>query len=147
MFSALVLPFEAFVAWKWFNAVTVYCPPDRKLLRINVDETSICLFQGDTSGTVIKNPKAAGMRLFANMTPRSKARTFMTHVAFSCDSTELQPRMPRIAICSDRAIYKRDASRLNQEAPEDIFVVRATPAWNTTMLFIRALTLQLLRVG
>ena len=38
--------------WQWRNYAVSHVPPGHQLLRINLDETSVKLFQGDAKGTV-----------------------------------------------------------------------------------------------
>ena len=44
---------EALAGWQWWNCAAQRVPPGLELLRINLDETAVCLFQGGGKGTVI----------------------------------------------------------------------------------------------
>ena len=43
---------QAFAAWQWSNFWRCKLPAGRRLLRINLDETAVCLFQGGGRGNV-----------------------------------------------------------------------------------------------
>ena len=42
-------------AWQWWNFCESQAPMGKEILRINMDETSACLWQGDGKGTVFAN--------------------------------------------------------------------------------------------
>ena len=72
---------KALASWQWFNYVAGAVQRGRRLLRINVDETAICLFQGGGRGNVFLK-KAEDCHQHASLSQR---RTYLTHVAFICD--------------------------------------------------------------
>ena len=43
---------QAFAAWRWWNHYEML-EQRKTLLRINMDESSICLHQGDGKGTIV----------------------------------------------------------------------------------------------
>ena len=60
-------------------------------LRINTDETSICIFQGSRKGAVfVKKAK--------QNVSKSKKRKNLTLLAFICDRTDIQPHLPQVII-------------------------------------------------
>ena len=46
--------------YQWYNCCAARVPPGKTPLRINVDETSVCLFQGQGKGTVVFNKRKNG---------------------------------------------------------------------------------------
>ena len=102
---------QAAVVWQWFNFLKGQVPGGKAVLRLNVDETSVCLFQGGGKGTVI-----AGKRKIRDRAPdgasasvepvqkvtRTTRRTCMTHVAFVCDRPDIQPLLPQVVIGNER---------------------------------------------
>ena len=92
----LVVGVQATAAWQWHNFYVLRkVPPGRTHVRINLDETSICLFQGDSKGTVLID-KRQGVPL--QNVPRARRRCCLTHVAFVCDSADLQVHLPQVII-------------------------------------------------
>ena len=62
------------------------------MLRLNLDGTSICLFQGDVKGTIFAfkwKPPVQRVAL-------GKRRTYLTHIALVCDRPNLQDLMPQV---------------------------------------------------
>ena len=51
------LNWQAFAVWQWYNYAASRVPAGKEPLRINLDETSLCLFQGDAKGTVLFRKK------------------------------------------------------------------------------------------
>ena len=60
-------------------------------LRINVDESSICVFQGGGKGAVFV--KQARQKV-----SKSQKRKNLTLLAFICDRPDVQPHLPQIII-------------------------------------------------
>ena len=72
--------------WQWFNFAASRVPPLKEPLRINLDETSVCLYQGDAKGTVMRSKtRQRGCDGSAQRVGRKKRRTCLTHIAFICD--------------------------------------------------------------
>ena len=74
------------------------------LLRINMDETSLCLFQGHDKGNVFIHKSAKTRRHIS----RVETRTHLSHVAFICDDLELQAILPQIIIANKRTITEAE---------------------------------------
>ena len=80
-------------------------PPGTIALRLNLDETSVCLFQGDAKGNVFAN-KRQHPDGYAQRAPRSKRRSCLTHVGIICDRPDLQPLLPQVIIGNERTFPK-----------------------------------------
>ena len=76
-------------------------PEGKTALHINIDETSISLYQGDGKGTVIfgKRKHRRGAEPVQRVEKALK-RTCVTHIAFICDRADLQPLTPQVVIGS-----------------------------------------------
>jgi hypothetical protein len=104
-------------------------PPGKSILRINLDETSVCLFQGAGKGTVFINKRVAG-GVPTQKVARFKRRCCLTHVAVICDNTELQPLMPQFILGNFATFLQRDLAMLRSRCPPNIVLVRQQSAWN-----------------
>ena len=51
--------YEAAAVWQWWNFLLAQVPGGKAALRINMDETSICLYQGASKGTIIARKRKA----------------------------------------------------------------------------------------
>ena len=85
-------------AWQWHNYLCSQVPSDKRVLRLNLDETSVCLFQGSRFGNLFTN-KATQPPVHV---PHSKKRTYLSHVAIVCDDTDLQKLLPQVIIGTSR---------------------------------------------
>ena len=133
---------EAFAVWNWYNYVVSQRPPTKELLRINIDETSVCLWQGSGKGTIAFRRRTLQDAEVKEVVSRKLKRTNLTHVAFICDRPDLQPRMPQLVIGNAHVFRVGECRTLNTEAPENVVYVRQRSSWNNSELFRR--TLQLL---
>ena len=74
---------------------------NKRVLRINMDETAVCLFQGHGRGNLfLTNTERAAVQ----NVPRGKQRMFLTHVAFIRDDAAIQKQLPQVVIGNERAI-------------------------------------------
>ena len=141
----LFLNLQAFAAWQWWNYCSAQVPAGKTILRINMDETSICLFQGDGKGTVFVDKKRRREEP-VQMVPRFKRRCCLTHVAFICDRPDLQPLLPQIIIGNFATFHAADFAMLQSRCPPNVTLVRQKSAWNNDRLcayIVRRLALAL----
>ena len=96
------------------------------MLRINFDETSICLFQGGGRGNVFlaKDDRAACQRVARGVT-----RTRFTCVAFICDDPRVQTILPQVFVLNEHTITLRQMADLRASCPPHVTVLRRTSAW------------------
>ena len=128
---------QARAVWQWYNHVESRVADGKKLLRINLDETSVCLFQGDVKGTVFCGRK----RHLHGEGPtqrvsRTKRRTCLTHVGVICDDSALQPLMPQFIIGNCATFLVREFVGLEARAPPNVSLVRQKSAWVNTSLLV-----------
>ena len=57
LFGPRVNKIQAHAVWQWYNFCVARVPSGKAPLRINVDETSVCLFQGGGKGTIVFNKR------------------------------------------------------------------------------------------
>ena len=129
--------------WQWFNFLKEQVPGGKAVLRINMDETSVCLFQGDSKGTVMARkrkirghaPDGAAVAMEpAQKVSRSMRRTCVTHVAFVCDRPDIQPLLPQVVVGNERTFPATAFAGLQGSAPRNVHLVRQKSAWNNSAL-------------
>ena len=108
-------------------------PPGTIAWRLNLDETSICLFQGDAKGHVFANKKRYPDG-FVQRAPRAKRRCCLTHVGLICDRPDLQPLLPQVIIGNERTFPKASFAALQAACPPNVVLVRQKSAWNDKVL-------------
>ena len=97
-------------------------------MRINMDETALCLHQGGKAGYIFLDK---GHDVMQNVS-KSIRRTYVTHVAFVCDCPEIQKRLPQMLICSERTLPKKKLAALQARLGGVFIVVRGKSAWVNT---------------
>ena len=131
--------------WQWWNYCESKVPDGKAVLRINLDETSICLFQGDVTGTVFVPRKRQHADVVQNV-PRSRRRRCLTHVALICDRPDIQVDLPQFIIGNEATFRVRDMDALRASSPRNVVLVRQKSAWNNEKLcaaIVRRLALAL----
>ena len=136
-------PFQASAVWQWWNHACSWALEGQAVLRVNMDETSVCLCQGDAKGTVVATKKrlrdqgAPGPDGPLQQVSRSRRRTCLTHVAFVCDQTWLQPRLPQVIIGNCHTFLAGEWQALLDGCPDNVYLVRQRSAWNDAELLAR----------
>lgn len=97
-------------------------------MRINIDETSICLFQGKGSGTVF-------VRKSVQRATLNKRRKYLSHVACACDQPHLQRLLPQFLVGNERVLPARAMARLRAAAPGFVRLLRRKSSWLNDGLF------------
>ena len=115
--------------WRWWNYAVSRVPPLKEPLRLNMDETSVALYQGSAKGTVfVSKKRRRGVPV--QRVSRKAQRTCLTHVAFICDQTFAQPSLPQVVIGNCATFLVRDWTQLNAESPVNVHLIRQKSAWN-----------------
>ena len=134
---------KASVAWRLWNHYETLVPATETVLRLNLDKTSVCLFQGDVAGNVLVSKKRA--RSVAQRVPRAKRRCCMTHVGLICDRSDIQPLLPQVFIINERTAPARDMAALRAACPPNVRFVKQKSAW--TNVFVTAYIVRLLGIA
>ena len=107
-------------------------PAAKTVLSLNLDETSVSLFQGNVAGNVLLSKKRA--RSVGQRVPRAKRRCCMTHVGVICNRSDIQPRLPQVFIINERTVPARDMAALRAACPSNVYLVRQKSAWTNAFL-------------
>ena len=121
---------QVIAVWKWFNHLSNRPMGSKEILRLNLDESSICLFQGAGKGNVF----VARKRRVVQFVTKGKRRACFTHIAVICDRSELQPLMPQFLVSNLKAFPARKMARLRNACPPNVILVRQRSAWNNRFL-------------
>ena len=100
---------------------------------VNVDETSVCLFQGQGLGNLfVTKDKKAVQNVKSSLT-----RLRMSHVAFITDVDKVQPSLPQFFIVNQRTLTLPEYSALQLQLPTNVRLIRAKSAWVTNEVCAR----------
>lgn len=105
-------------------------PAGKQIVRLNLDETSVCVFQGGGAGNVFVNKRRAPVE----SVPAGKRRRCMTHVALVCDRADLQPLIPQFLIGNESTLLQKDLPALRALCPPNVRLIRQKSAWNNSKL-------------
>ena len=132
---------KAHAVWQWWNYAEGLVPSGKRPLRINLDETSVCLDQGGGRGVVFARRGARPWQQPARRVSRARRRTCLTHVGFICDVPVVQRVLPQIIIGNLSTFLVRDWAVIKAAAPENVYVLRQKSAWNNANLLCRIIRL------
>ena len=118
---------QAFAAWQWWNFYNAQVAAGKQLLKINLDETSLRLFQGDGRGIIFASKNCPAP---VQSVTRAKRRSCLTHVAFICDEPSIQPVLPQILIGNETTIPASALAALKERAPANVRLLPQKSAWN-----------------
>lgn len=107
------------------------------MLRLNLDETALCMFQGKRKGNVFITKKAPRP---PRRVSQSKLRMYLSHVAFICDDPSIQPKLPHVIIGNVHTIPRAEYLDLRLGCAGNIFLERLTSAWNNSFMMMRVVT-------
>lgn len=98
-------------------------PPGKTPLRINLDETSVCILQGDCHGTVFVNTKRPKDEPVKRMA-RATRRCWLTHVASIRDDSVMQPVLLQVVRGSEHTFPKAGFAELQAVTFASILAAR-----------------------
>ena len=131
---------QAVASWQWDNFVEAHVPAVRRIVRVNMDETSIRLWQGGKR-QLVKVERRVRRRLFLDREERGSLadrRQNASLLAFIADDVDAQARLPLILLLNERHVAAEDAVPLLAAVREHehIVVLRRRSAWNNVDLMV-----------
>ena len=129
---------KAIAAWQWYNYLAACVPIGYTILRINLDETSICLYQGARFGNSFDLDGSAPVQNAS----LARRRMCATLVAMICDAPHIQHMLPQVFICNERLFPQAELATLRAGLPKNVRLLRQRSAWSSialTMMIVRLL--------
>ena len=112
-------------------------PLGKRVLKLNLDETSICLHQPAPRGTLCVSKKVA--KGLSRDVPRAHRRCYLSFVAIICDDMEVQRALPQFLIGNFSTFRLRDMVALRRDVSPNLRLVRQKSAWNNQRLMVEIL--------
>ena len=112
--------------WQLYNYLLTSIPAGKRVLRINLDETSICLFQGRVKGNVFVSKREPRI---AQDQSASQQRTYFSHVGLICDDPMIQPSLPQFILGNERSIPAGQLPALRASCARNVWLDRGKSAW------------------
>ena len=114
----------------------------RRLVRVNLDESSVALFPEQRQGIVFLSSRRPRFQAPPRMNvTRGILRTNLTYVAFATDDEELQEQLPNILIGNENTFPAGRFETLYAAAPDNFYLIRKKKAWNNTDVMLQIVRL------
>ena len=130
--------------WNWAAWLQGSLPPEKRMVRLNLDETSVSLLPGSGKGYMV--PEAVKLaRLRRGLTrsvTRGELRTNFMHVALLADDEGVQSILPQLLIVREDLVSLTKAQEIRSSLPRNVHLLRSKKAWASTaalLLLVRLL--------
>ena len=128
----MLSPPQVLSVWQWWSFCRAQVPPHKRILNINLDESSIPVWLGGAAGTVVLRD-SCGKRIHENRARASLSlkRGAVTLVAWICDNSTIQPFLPQIVLVNRALMSEEEWGALFTLLPPNVLVLRRKSGWNT----------------
>ena len=111
--------------WQTHNhCVTKAASQGRRLIRINLDETSVCAFQEPSVGVVFDQQGRLAQQDPLRVSGGAK-RLNLAYVALLAEAIDVQATLPQVIIGSHRSFLRRNFEDLWTASPHFIYLIRS----------------------
>ena len=119
--------------WKWEQYLYSNIPEGKTALHINLDETSVQLWQARQRGWIAlrkyRSSRKVRKKCASHATLKAQ-RSNITHVAIVCDRMDIQKRLPQFLLASNKVMLARDIPLVNAILPSNVFLIRSKSSWS-----------------
>ena len=112
---------------QWHNHLCMSVPHTKRIVRINWDETAVCLFPGAVKGSLVIRKEEFPPK----SVPKAAKRTYFTHVALISDDDEIQQLLPQVIIGNEHTIKAAELEELRSKCPSNVKILRCNSHWCT----------------
>ena len=107
----------------------------KHILKINCDETNICVGLADGKGLKLTKKNTP-----AWVSGKSEKRGSLSHLAFICDDSSIQPLLPQVIVGNKYLLLKRAMDELAGSLPGNVYLIRHSSSWLDGALFAAAIS-------
>ena len=125
LYCVVKLAFKATASWQWYNHVEASTDRDKRLVRFNLDETAVCVYQDDRKGHILVEKSSE----VPKKVTKGVKRTYLTLVTIVCDDPEIQPFLPQFLIGNEATLKVGELCALQAPLPDNVFLWRRKSAW------------------
>ena len=144
---------KAAASWKWVNLLRAECPPGRRLIHLNMDETSLRLSLPPEKGYQAR-PATMSIGEFRSrrqVAALAQRRAAMSYLAVISDADDVQALLPQLVVLNQRTVGKREMAELREHyRGTRVQLLRRRSAWADGALlaqWVKALGAALAPVG
>lgn len=120
---------KALAVWQWFHFLRRQVPPNKPVLVLNLDETSIRFWYEPRRGLRPKDKDQGESTRAARQASRGQMRKAVTHVAIICNDHTIQPHLPQVIIVNEHIVSARTMRTWKPLAGTKAEVWRQKSAW------------------
>ncbi|CAE8724718.1 unnamed protein product [Polarella glacialis] len=122
------------------NYVRSCVPVGKRTLMINMDETALAYSGAGQKGTIVCRDRLPnGRSLRTEQASRNDMRGNVTHMAFICDDSSVQPLLPQIFLGNHSKFTIRLLNSVAGQLPPNIHLWRQESSWNSHSTMRKAL--------
>ena len=110
----------------------------RRAVTINLDESSVPLFQPGPAGNIVLTRRVA--RTVRHHASRSLRRMSVTVIGVICDDVVIQKRLPQFVLANEATFAKRDLAELQSVCHENVRLYRRRSAWTDAAFMLEVVT-------
>ncbi len=118
--------------WQWANWLHTTAAPTKRVVCLNMDETSVKLYQDSGRGFTVVNQR---LRLtkgpYTQNVSRAELRATMTHAAIICSDPEIQKVLPQVLFAKKSTMSLRQASEIRASLPPYMVLHHGPSSWMT----------------
>ena len=128
-------------SWQWCNMLHDNSPAGMRPLRVNMDETSVCMYQSGGVGLVSRRARRLlrSARPLAQNISRGQLRACLTHAALLCDDRTVQHHLPQMFIAGKSSMTQQQADAVRRAITPPLELLLLDKGWmNTTVMCLLA---------
>ena len=145
LFRFFLLAREAVGAWRWANFWESLCPPTKRVVFVNVDETSVPMQYPANTGYLHIPTGTSRKKVVATeqASTLSKRRAYMSLVAMLSDDPCAQRLLPQVLVSNKRLLSEATHAQLSERVGNcaNQFVWRRQSAWVDAAAMVQILHL------
>jgi hypothetical protein len=128
---------QAAALWQWSNFLHDQVEAGKRIVRINIDETSIRLHPDTGKGCLTASTRGLKRQLVTPIrhVPKGSLRGSFSHVGIICDDPELQRKLPQFVYVPTAQITEASFTELGEKVIECMQLRRCKNSWMTVDKF------------
>ena len=136
---------QAEACWQWHNFLAARAPPNKHIVRINMDESSLKLCPPARKGLVVPIRSSGDQPSYARQRKASlrDRRSALSLVAFIADDVQIQRALPQLILGNESSLPKRSMDELRSEplACQGFFLLPRKSAWLDAACLVKIVSL------
>jgi hypothetical protein len=127
---------QATALWTWSNFLHDHVPINKRIVRINFDETSVQLFAKIPKGNVTAPARRQKQkpRSLKRNTYGANVKLALTHIVMVCDDYIAQQKLPQLLLVRAASLSAEATRELQATLAPNVIIMRLEKAWVNEMV-------------